>query len=115
VAYAEVYKTASGFISLKQGTEGPKHDPYGYEEWVVERKGRPTAKIHIGLAFWSEVDGKRLDKYDEVADTARFEKAAGFTLVELSRILARADQRRNAACPWGDWRHDPMGRASDYE
>lgn len=40
------------------GTEGPSHDPYSYEELTV-CKNNKTVTLHLGLAEWIEIDGKR--------------------------------------------------------
>lgn len=43
-------------IYYDSGTEGPKHDPYHYEEWTVETTGGVTIIGHFGLMEWVKVD-----------------------------------------------------------
>lgn len=42
-------------IELRTGTEGPRHDPYSYDEWTLSRGAR-TWKIHDGLASWVKLN-----------------------------------------------------------
>jgi hypothetical protein len=45
-------------LKRRTGTEGPRHDPYGYTEyhWTSTDKQR-SAILHIGLGEWCEVFG----------------------------------------------------------
>lgn len=45
-------------LSVTTGTEGPRHDPYHYEEITFERDGH-TYVAHLGLAEWLKVDGEK--------------------------------------------------------
>lgn len=55
-------------VRLRSGTEGPRHDPYGWHEIDVEREGK-FATLHssglfndwleIGGIDWSKPDGER--------------------------------------------------------
>lgn len=118
----ETYGLVGGHIAVRRGTYGPAHDPYSYEEITVKRRGRPTATLHTGLGVWSAVGRRKLERHyredfkaRERREVARFERACGLTMDQIRRALAQADRRRNARCPWGDWRHDPMGSPSMYE
>jgi len=43
---------------IKSGTEGPRHDPYSYEEYSFYYKGKFFI-AHFGLLEWIKVDGER--------------------------------------------------------
>lgn len=40
-------------LDLRTGTEGPRHDPYGYEERIVHLNNS-TYKLHLGLVCYAE-------------------------------------------------------------
>lgn len=48
-------------IQHRSGSEGPKHDPYHFDEYTVTRfrsRGAPlVVKLHDGLGVWMEVNG----------------------------------------------------------
>jgi len=44
----------------KSGTEGPRHDPYGYTEITARRNGHAVT-LHTGLAVWLKVNGEMFD------------------------------------------------------
>jgi len=46
------------FLTKRSGTEGPRHDPYHYDEFIVTKRGR-TAILHLGLTAWLSIDGQR--------------------------------------------------------
>jgi hypothetical protein len=55
-------------ISRRTGSEGPRHDPYHYEELTVEGRNGTTT-VHMGLGEWIQnnkgpkvrIEGKELD------------------------------------------------------
>ena len=51
-------------LEMKNGTEGPRHDPYSFTEFTFE--GKQVVMLHLGLAEWIQVDGKKLDVPDPV-------------------------------------------------
>ncbi len=54
-------------LTLKTGTEGPRHDPYGYEERIVELNEH-TYKLHLGLACYAkEADETMVEGEEAVA------------------------------------------------
>jgi len=88
-------------VYYKSGREGPRHDPYSYEEWTVEKNGDEIV-LHLGLGVFLKVNGREVmrdqgkDSYDDgmlklnphikwgYKDVvAEFEKRVGMTLVEL--------------------------------
>lgn len=47
-------------LSLVQGSEGPKYDPYHYDEWTVTRVHDNTSMVivlHTGLVEWVSLNG----------------------------------------------------------
>lgn len=57
----EIFQRVRSFIyasriEVRHGTEGPKHDPYSFEEWKLTR-GADTWLIHAGLAEWVKRNG----------------------------------------------------------
>lgn len=96
-------------VRVKNGSEGPRHDPYAYIEITVYRLGH-IFTFHGGLACWIKVDGVREDFYEE-------------TLVEHTFAEARFLELTGADIgKWLDWDaklhpyvDDPMGCLADYE
>src|SRR5690349_18265847 len=78
-------------VRLQSGTEGPRHDPYGWQEITVERNGH-CATIHYSGLYddWLEVDGIRFEAR-EVVDYVRqrFDSQAPEGLWLLRRIFAK--------------------------
>jgi hypothetical protein len=107
---SETTKTfATGSITLRTGTEGPRHDPYGYEEWTWRRAAR-TVVLHEGLGCWVSFDDRRLSnadlvrasgKADESACRHWFEGITGVPMKTLERVIHRP--RRCCARPRIDW------------
>ena len=72
-------------INIETGTEGPTHDPYGWEEMTVIRSNGDEVMLHSGLSLYVDVNGQRFDSsgLDESASwdqaAAKFEEHAGCT------------------------------------
>ena len=88
---------ATGSITLKTGTEGPRHDPYGYSEWIFVRRGK-KAILHEGLSEWVSIDGQKNTnreiclmegKDSEIAARLMFEKEVGVSLKTLEKVIHR--------------------------
>lgn len=86
----------SGWVSLKTGLEGPRHDPYRYEEWTVDRSrsGGPKVLLHLGLAEWIKVTwpgGKtwNVPIRNVRALTTIFEKLSGASIKVWERSILR--------------------------
>lgn len=84
-------------MDVRRGTEGPRHDPYGYEELVVSHKREMNQKeqeivLHSGLAEWIEVDGVKHVLYDGACETI-FEDLVGIDPVLLMRIVENRQYR----------------------
>jgi hypothetical protein len=82
-------------VSLKVGREGPKWDPYAFDEWHVERG---THKIigHFGLAIWVSIDSVKFGgpRCTEKGLYRLFEDAVGVTIP----VLEKAFQRYHSRC-----------------
>jgi hypothetical protein len=120
-------------IDIVNGREGPKHDPYSYEEITIERRGWRVT-MHLGLAEWIEfqtVEGKRdsardlLLAFDRRAMAKRFDNYRPEQLEKNERRLWATVGLNPAAFDLAvqrqkqyDAEHyveDPMGCLADYE
>jgi hypothetical protein len=91
------------------GTEGPRFDPYGYDQYEIHRKGRASLTVHLGLDNWAQLgkqkrrslfgQGKGRERYelDKRRLDAVVERACGYTLAQLERFARKARSR----CPCG--------------
>jgi hypothetical protein len=91
-------------IHIKTGSEGPRHDPYGYEEITVHRADGAHVTLHEGLGTWIEFKdacgtGNKLDERDvpRTQIDAAFERVAGVS-VEAARKAYRALRSRCRNC-----------------
>jgi hypothetical protein len=86
------------------GSEGPRHDPYGFIEVKVVRNGRKVI-FHQGLGEWLSVDGVMEEKAkrprgdlafesDDEFRVRRFKEATGWDLQMVLRAIEMADNRR---------------------
>ena len=93
-------------VRVRRGSEGPRHDPYGFIEITVDHYGNRYT-LHEGLACWLEVNEERLEFFgDDYANTPRvlFEEWTGCS---VGRWLC-IDERLHP------YEEDPMGNLSDY-
>jgi hypothetical protein len=83
-------KTVQGSYSMRHGTEGPRHDPYGFTETTFQ-SDKLTVTLHQGLAQWMQVNhGPKTDfvgdQYDnDEAQAAAFKQLAGLTPHEIEK------------------------------
>lgn len=88
-------------INIKTGSEGPRHDPYHYDEITVNRPDGSWVTLHVGLAFWAETsEGERIDNDDRGA-LVLFEKAAGISLPVAYKAYREVRVRRYTRHPCG--------------
>lgn len=86
-------------VHFRTGSEGPRHDPYSYEEWTIETPEN-TVQIHQGLGDWIKCNGR---EYPETARGSRGDldnfltEKVGFTLEQIRRIHRNLKSR----CPKG--------------
>jgi hypothetical protein len=80
----------------RTGTEGPRHDPYGYEE-LEARTPEGSIILHSGLMDWLKQDkDATITAFDKAAIGAlrrRFEQHAGFTIEQLFRFHRKLSSR----------------------
>lgn len=84
-------------ITHKHGSEGPKHDPYGYEEITVNRSDGRRVTIHYGLGVWARsyhADGRLSGMSNDAAADKLFEKVAGIAPHFAERALKELRERR---------------------
>jgi len=90
-------------LSFKTGSEGPAHDPYGYDEMTVTLNNGVVVLYHRGLGSWLEVtfpDCKpiRHDGHDS-AIYHRFVSIVGYEPRDLEKFEARRLSRcRQCGC-----------------
>lgn len=80
-------------IERVTGTEGPRHDPYSYEEWIFDR-GHGEVVYHVGLSEWIEYRGERHDQPTDALVVAAFLQATQYTFSEWQKFLGLAEASR---------------------
>jgi hypothetical protein len=93
-------------LAMRTGWEGPSHDPYSWLECTLTLNG-VAITLHMGLATWIKIDGKRIDDHTPDSSLAPllFERHTGLTVYTFNEAYNRIH-------PYFD---DPMGKLSDYE
>jgi hypothetical protein len=87
-------KQRLNIITYKQGSEGPRHDPYHYEEVTIHgRAGEVTA--HFGLGSWIRHNGERRMGPDVYVDV-EFMKLTGIHPDVAFRLYRTLPYRRHA-------------------
>jgi len=85
-------------ISVKTGTEGPRHDPYSYTEYTVRRPGFDTTVIHLGLGEWFKRGTEMVHcSMDRKGFGFGIEDACGFTVTQIDRIVRKLEESRYRA------------------
>jgi hypothetical protein len=93
-------------ITHRQGTEGPRHDPYSYEELTVQVNNTTTTIRFGSLGYvWVTWNGQRCPEGDTAQMLHLFQHFAGMSYDQAIRAYNRAQ-------PYVE---DPMGSLSDYE
>jgi hypothetical protein len=70
-------------IDIRTGSEGPRHDPYHYEEITVTRPDGRKVVLHQGLAEWmTYFDGRVLREFQDRSHIlqSKFEIVAGVSV-----------------------------------
>lgn len=74
-------------ILVSRGTEGPRHDPYGYTEVMFVKTNGDIIQMHMGLAVWLKVNGKIYDsEYREEPLSEYFKEFTGMSFEKAERI-----------------------------
>lgn len=80
-------------VFVRNGTEGPRHDPYSYTEITFVKTDGTEIVYHDGLAQWITVNGvKQPCDYDE--HVGLFEELTGIAPWRAEVIPDRLEQRR---------------------
>lgn len=81
-------------IQIETGTEGPRHDPYGYEEITVTRPNGDRVTLHQGLVEWVQVNNSERRGYI----TERCLEVFGFFAGCTPAIARRAYETYRSRC-----------------
>ena len=84
---------------VRTGTEGPSHDPYSYEEYILCRNGVVT-KLHLGLAEFCR--GEENGEEFFIKGKGAMDKWESITNIPV-KSLNRLDNRLNGMpqrCPY---------------
>lgn len=97
-------------IKFNSGSEGPRHDPYGWSEVIVVNKGKTFRFRTGGLGYYRLViDDRMVGEVHEKAKGNRLQKR----FLKLAGVTERQIDRAYEAFMNED--EDPMGPASRYE
>lgn len=77
-------------ITLRTGHEGPKNDPYYFEEFCVERPDGRIAHFHLGLLVHVRYDGGMGEPMGEEELDIRARVFCGLTVQGLRRAVRKA-------------------------
>lgn len=83
-------------VRITRGTEGPRHDPYGYENITVIRPNGNQVTFHIGLAIWCNAEyanGTICHEEDPGQASDLFAKVAGCNVQTAERAFRRLQER----------------------
>ena len=84
----------------RTGSEGPRHDPYAYEEITVETPSGETT-LHMGLGVWLDHNGHRIkpdfgnnyEASEKELITTIFPKLTGWTMDQINRFHTKLKSR----------------------
>jgi len=80
-------------LSVRTGSEGPHHDPYGYKELTTEiTVGGHTnvVTLHSGLGTWVEVNGDKIDHSSIQSWGDRYEEGSAMLLTLFENLTGVA-------------------------
>jgi hypothetical protein len=96
-------------MSHRSGSEGPRHDPYHYDEFTLVEVNdgvTRTVTLRAGLGIRIEVNGKvMIEGYDSEDVVGIFEELTGLSMDKFRRSYNRVH-------PYFE---DPMGSLAMYE
>jgi len=83
-------------VWVKSGSEGPRHDPYAYEELEVKTP-QGHVILHNGLGTWLVNNGVQIEvpptNSEKWLRTEAFTKLTGYTTEQLGRIAWKLSSR----------------------
>ena len=105
-------------INVRQGSEGPSHDPYGYTEIeFISTDGEIECIIHSGLAEWIKIKVSqemtyKIEDYKFGTNAQIFEQVCGISPHDAEKV----DQRRRSRCrkcgsKQGEWTNGYPGES----
>ena len=84
-------------ITHKTGSEGPRHDPYHYDEYTLTRSDGRKSTVHLGLAQWmTYFDGRVTRRFDDPYPViaSKFEAVMGISLKSAAHIPRQLYDRK---------------------
>lgn len=84
-------------LDIRRGSEGPRHDPYSYEELILHR-GDDEFKLHIGLTVWFKINGREV-KIDYDNPDEAWESYTEISICDFERAYYRVHGPKNK-CPY---------------
>ena len=104
-------------FETKSGTEGPRHDPYSYEEFIVAVQPDYRVTFHIGFSTWVEEFSKNAPvetvrhEFLGIMDSnailraaeAKFEELVGYSIQQCARFKDRLKKSRQCLCSKKHW------------
>lgn len=88
-------------ITIRRGTEGPRHDPYSFEEITVRRADGRSVTIHTGLAFWVKASDGRIEQRETGPAIALFVEVASITPHQAEKAVRELRDRQYRYHPCG--------------
>ena len=118
----------------RRGTEGPRHDPYGFDEISIHNSRNGDVTAHFGLACWLTIEGSGRTNFHGPDDANRlsdaFEQVTGVKPCDLviavernkHRLVARHlrtcqhgnDARQVGGYPWEEMLVCGCGKVLEY-
>lgn len=80
-------------LFIFSGTEGPRYDPYAFDELHIER-GSKLIVVHQGIGDWVDIDGVRHWVSGRAGADLVVKNAVGYTATQLLRYRRKADEAR---------------------
>jgi hypothetical protein len=81
-------------VTVRRGSEGPRHDPYGYTEVIFTKTNGDVIQMHMGLGVWLKVNGKEYDsQYREEVLSEYFKEFTGMAFEKAERIPDVLEER----------------------
>ncbi len=92
---------ATGSIYRCTGSEGPSHDPYGWECWTLERKYKGkdiTAVLRQGIGLDLSINGEKVQGQSDDTLHILFERATGISVSDMEKAFWKAVAYRRSHC-----------------
>jgi hypothetical protein len=112
-------------VTMCNGDEGPKHDPYSYTEFLCTLRDGVDLKLHLGLAEYLVIGDVQLDGYErmyilkdgvweKITDGTNTDGLDIYTIESIFEMLSERDLEEVEDEFNENYFDDPMGCASDY-